>query len=202
MRAVWLLQRDLPVPPALLAEAKSSTAKGPRITPGDQQAMHPWSTYDNLVSTLCIAQHAAERAETGEMDAAMPTVGEGFLRGPDGAQEARAGLVQHLFEQRGRYLSNQLQRREAFLQHIPNANLATHIADRIDMERKGLQVYQLQQEVRRALVVSHVDVGVSLPCARASQGAGLIEPPLKLLCPARPPLMAEKKLWHAAAGCA
>lgn len=71
-------------------------------------------------------------------------------------------MVEHLFEQRGQYLSTRLQRREAFLQHIPTANLATHMADRIEMERKGLQVYQLQQEVRRALVVSHVDVGVSL----------------------------------------
>ena len=55
---VWLLQRDLPVPPALLRETKGANATQVCTTPHGHLPVHPWSTYHNLVSTLCIAEEA------------------------------------------------------------------------------------------------------------------------------------------------
>ena len=133
------------------------------MTPSLMQPLHPWSSYDNLVSTLCIAEQASQHAATGQASAGMPTVGEGFVRGADGRQEPRAGLVEHLARQRTLHLNRHMQRRAALLHHLPNSNLAIHVGDGLDMERKGLEAYQLQQEVRRALLSSNVDVGVSAP---------------------------------------
>jgi hypothetical protein len=145
------------------------------MTAGLCQPLHPWSTYDNLVSTLCIAEQASQRAATGQGTVSMPTVGEGFVRGADGRQEPRAGLVEHLAQQRALHLSKHMQRRAGVLHHLPNSNLAIHVGEGLDMERKGLEAYQLQQEVRRALLASHVDVGVSTaPC---------LPPPLACLRP-------------------
>ncbi len=58
LRAVWLLQRDLPVPPALMRETKGANATQVCTTPHGHLPIHPWSTYQNLVSTLCIAEEA------------------------------------------------------------------------------------------------------------------------------------------------
>ena len=160
---MWLLQRDLPVPGALLAETKGATARPPSITPsGDQAPIRAWSTYDNLVSTLCRAQSAADRAACNSPQP-PPSIGEGFVRVAGGAQQARAGLVEHLARMRATRLREQMQRRQAFLLHTVTTNMPSLVADRLDLERKQLEMYEMQLEVRRALLASHVDHGVLPP---------------------------------------
>ena len=163
---MWLLQRDLPVPPVLLAETKGTQAKALAITPTEKAAIRPWSTYDNLVSTLCIAQQDADGSALAESSATSVrtrSVGEGFVRGSNGLQEARVGLVEHLAQQRNLHMRTHMKRRQNFLKHVPTANLPPHVADRLDLERKQLQLYDLQLEARQGLLASHVDVGVAPP---------------------------------------
>ena len=167
MRAVWLLQRDLPVPPVLLAETKSANAKIPSTTPHDMAPVRPWSAYDNLVSTLCIAQHAADNPSSHKTGGAAAdvarTTGEGFVRASHGAQEPRPGLVEYLVEQSKQHMSGHMKRRAEFLKHVATTNMPTHVAERLHLEHRQLQLFQIQHEVRRALLASHVDAGVPAP---------------------------------------
>jgi hypothetical protein len=157
MRAVWLLQRDLPVPTALLRETKGPNATQVCTTPHDCMPVHPWSTYHNLVSTLCIAEQASQRAAAGPAAAEhasgvqqqLRAVGDGFVRGADGVQEVRDGLIEHLAERRAQRMKEHMKRRQEFLKWIPTGNMPPHVAERLDLERKQLGLYELQQEVRR-----------------------------------------------------
>lgn len=172
MRAVWLLQRDLPVPNVLLAETKGANEKAPSIT-DDGLPLHPWSAYDNLVSSLCkrhppsdfsSAHHQQKPSGHAPVTQSQTTL-QDFVQVVDGVVEVRSGAMEELGWRRAGHMRGHMERRRTFLAHVPTANMPPHIADRIDTERRLLELYALQQEVREGLRACHVDAGIPAPHA-------------------------------------
>ena len=145
MRAVWLLERDLPVPPMLLAETKGRVSTHPTASSSSMTAtpIRPWSAYEHLVARL--------------------SKGEGMARGGERDDEMWNGMIEQIGEGDVMHMKQQMERRHAFVQSIASSNMAALVADRLDLERRELELHDVQHEVRCGLLASHVDVGIPRP---------------------------------------
>eukprot|EP00961_Rhodomonas_salina_P197719 2668055-Rhodomonas_salina.1 len=147
LRAVWLLQRDLPVPEAVLVQARNAPSSNPDPYP---IPIDPMSLEDQLVCALA----------NGKTGPATEEEKPCFVKGPDGILRPTRDLPMYLASKKEKFMRDHMRRRQHVLENIPSANMPHLLADRIDRESKALKIYELQQKVRSNLLSSHVDVGI------------------------------------------
>lgn len=160
VRAVWLLQRDLPVPDDLLVDARG---RGKAPVPPREVLQYPLSLEDHLDRGLRTQREAAE--EQGGSNGAATTVAAppGFRWRGDGTLEPLEGLVESVLKMRERHVKSHVQQRQEVVDSLPTMNMPTWLSDKIERESRSLKLLDLQREVRTAISACHIDVSVPPP---------------------------------------
>jgi hypothetical protein len=160
VRAMWLLQRDLPVPDDLLVDARGQ-AQNPEL-PRDV-LQYPLSLEEHLMRGIRTQREAGGTRSNGRHDAESAAAPPGFRWRTDGTLEPLEGLVESVLEMREKHLQSHVRRRLQVLERLPTMNMPQWLQDKVERETRALRLLELQREVRDALSSCHVDVSVPPP---------------------------------------
>eukprot|EP00960_Hanusia_phi_P039164 753784-Hanusia_phi.AAC.7 len=146
LRALSLLQRDLPVPLPLLAEAQGTSA--PPFSTRDQRPLHPLSFEGVLTSTLKLFH---DRTQLNVDSKVFPL---------DTCNRPSIEFLKQIASKSKSHVEQHMKAREDMLAKTPTANMPLHVAERVEREKVMLKLYNLQQEIRECLLSCHVDKAI------------------------------------------